>query len=141
MRTFIYSIAAIAFAAAAGGCSTKAGAQTPTPPARMLTADTDVNQLASGTITPPLNTGMTSFYYKVLDGPFVLTDTGGGGILYYAVGTGQDCTVLPQLDGVNARLVGAPTAGGRVFIHAGETLCVEIGASAQPASWSGFKPY
>ena len=144
---------AVGVCAGASGCTNKAEAQTPTAPARMLTADTDVNQLVAGMVsTPPAPNG-PQVYSKVIDGPFVLTSAFyAGNVILYALPGGQDCTLtipVQSLDGTNGRIIDNASASysphsGRTFIKAGEMLCALLVADFQGitgVSWSGWKPY
>jgi hypothetical protein len=152
-----YGIAfAVALAAGASGC-TNASAQMPTTPARTLTADTDVNQLVSGTLTVVTTTGQVGLpaYEKVADGAFVLTDAwSSSGAFFYALASGKDCSLPPGtpsvvLDGTNGRAVGPldntnGLHGARVSIKSTEELCATWSPGAEGTtylSWSGFKPY
>ncbi len=128
-----------------------AGAQS--GPTRMLTADTDVNQLANGVVKQ----AASASYQKVLDGPFVLTDAHSfSSVTYlYSLPIGQDCTEpdLPSvvnLDGTNGHVIASNSTGAeilvqsaRIFVNAGEELCVTFQAlnAVGVLSWSGFRPY
>ena len=99
-------------------------------------ADTDSSRLARGTV-------MVSTTAKVVDGPFVLTDTTAYlNALGLYLGTascpdpGTTSTSFPNLvalvhsnDGIY---------GARIFIPAGRTLGV---SGAGTLAWSGFHPY
>jgi hypothetical protein len=151
--THTHCIMAVALlTCATSGCSSKAGAQTPAAPSRMLTADTDANQLVSGAVTVPGTTGDSSAQFqKLIDGQFVLTDfffSGNYSVgVVYAVPSGQDCTIpdpVSVLDGTNGRVVGySGLTGARLVIKGAEELCafwMNTGTRSG-ISWNGFKPY
>jgi hypothetical protein len=134
----------------------------------MLTADTDANQLVSGTLAcsdlrrdscsvllsdeEPLP-GMACV--KLVDGPFVLTDVSGS--LMLALAFGQDSSPVVPISGMASAISHNQEhrSGMHFFIPAGSALygvSAGIGQRDEPLpcrsaranermTWSGFRPY
>jgi hypothetical protein len=105
---------------------------------RMVTADTDLAQLSSGTVPSP---GASTL---VVTGPFVLTDVvpAPQGQATLTLGPGTSCpltgatTWLLQLSNLNGV---ENIHGARLPVPSGSVVCGT--ATNGPMLWSGFKPY
>jgi hypothetical protein len=100
-------------------------------PVQMLTADTDVSRLVTGT---------TDATGKIADGPFVLTDISfagnpSGSVSFAPSG---DCTQQSTSLASTAVNVSIDLHGMRLFAPAGAALCGSRGAGN---AFSGFRPY
>lgn len=125
---------------------TDAGACSCTVTGPLKTADTDATRLKSGTLA-------AGSFVKVVDGPFVLTDTrtnfsfSDNGVAYWLVPQGQSCPtsfvtqapILTELRAPAAHPDVQQMHGARFLVPAGQTLCAGTGPT--PASWAGFSPY
>jgi hypothetical protein len=134
-KTLMFAVGAVFGVVLVATCGGKmggagdAGAQS--GPTRMLTADTDVNQLAGATFD--LTPGTPQ---KVADGPFVLTDALAAVNARLSAVTGTDCTQAGRIIGV------APFQGARWLIKDGESLCIAtLSSGPDRITWSGFRPY
>jgi len=130
--------------AAAGAC-----------PSKVITADTDGEQIQSGKVTigvkPTTCKGLYSSLpcEKVLDGPFFLTDleTDCPGV------TSTAFAIVGDPENPRARMNAFATAatsnaihGARLYVKAGESLSIgwtseRTGDSLCSLHWTGFKPY
>jgi hypothetical protein len=112
-------------------------------PVKVITADSDLDQLAAGNLDVNLSTATF-----VVGGPLVLSDFE---VTY--PGTGVDTTELWVMPNDRGQLCGGgggrvwrgagqiSVHGARIRVPAGQNLCVQTFASNASVSWAGFKPY
>lgn len=119
---------------------------------KMITADTDPEQLEGGIVEVPDSAGSDPL---LATGPIVLTDAmataGTGRVFLYTVAAtdnGGSCAEVPLADGAIARLESVPDSGddvalhgARILIPAGQLLCASNLSGAPSVRWAGFRPY
>lgn len=107
-----------------------ATAQSPTTPARVITADTDLARMESRILT---SDGTPQ---QLAEGPMVVTDLGafGGGASFWVGALG--CTTTTT---VTIWVADRPITGARLAVPAGRALCMNSGGYT--VTWSGFRPY
>jgi hypothetical protein len=140
-------------ASAEGHAGDDAGIASPPPPMRVVTADTDPNQLVRG-----FEWVRTAAPTRLTDGPLILTTATGGvavGLLYVMdkdeeCGTSAPLAPFPSLpDG--SEVVGIASSdsetlsGARIFVSSTQSLCTRLlcvsPAATCALAWAGFRPY
>lgn len=132
-----------------GGASTSSSSSNssstggPPPAQRVVTAETDIAQYQSITVS----TTSTESGAKVIDGPFFVTDVAGGwqqgpGGASFHVVTNGDCSVavgMPVLSTNVGQNAAYQVHGIRMPVLPGQTLCMS--GALMTATVMGFRPY
>lgn len=123
-----------------------AAAQSSESVARVITADTDMSALVTGTVTSWDEAAGSHQYATLADGPLVLTDING----YYdfTAFIAERCGPPEEGGGGSPRSWGARMLGGndgklegaRYPVREGEKLCLH-GYDSVEVTWAGFRPY